>query len=73
VQALGGASSVVPAEGPIANVPAMHARTRGPAYPVPTLDLEAVRIGLDIELARLGSVRLELARYDNELARLDSL
>jgi hypothetical protein len=30
-------------------------------------------LGLDIELARLGSVRLELARYDNELARLDSL
>jgi hypothetical protein len=29
--------------------------------------------GLDIELARLGSVRLELARYNNELARLDSL
>jgi hypothetical protein len=31
------------------------------------------RIGLDIEMAQLGSVRLELARYDNELARLDSL
>jgi hypothetical protein len=30
-------------------------------------------VGLDIELARLGSVRLELARYDNELAQLDSL
>jgi hypothetical protein len=27
-----------------------------------------VQVGLDIELARLGSVRLELARYDNELA-----
>jgi hypothetical protein len=25
-------------------------------------------IGLDIEMARLGSVQLELARYDNELA-----
>jgi hypothetical protein len=32
-----------------------------------------IQLGLNIELARLGSVRFELARYDNELARLDSL
>jgi DNA-binding transcriptional LysR family regulator len=30
-------------------------------------------VELDIELARLDSVQLELARYDNEPARLDSL
>ena len=28
---------------------------------------------LDVEPARLGSAQLELARYDNELARLGSL